>query len=97
MDMTETIRAVRLRVSGRVQGVGYRAWTAAMAQALGLSGWVRNCRDGTVEALFAGPADAVAAALSRCHDGPRASRVTAIAVEEERGPVSVGFEIRPTL
>ena len=58
--MTDRI-ARHVIVLGRVQGVGYRAWTEREAQARGLQGWVRNRHDGTVEAVFAGPADAVRA------------------------------------
>lgn len=94
--MAETIRMIRVRIEGRVQGVGYRVWTADMAREIGLSGWVRNRRDGTVEALFAGPSAAVEAMLARCQGGPRASRVTAVLIEEESGAVPMGFAIAPT-
>lgn len=57
-------------IRGRVQGVGFRAWTEVAALERGLQGWVRNRRDGAVEALFAGPADAVAAVVALCHRGP---------------------------
>ena len=56
--MSDAIRQVTIR--GRVQGVGYRAWVEHRARAHDLEGWVRNRRDGSVEALFAGPADVVA-------------------------------------
>jgi acylphosphatase len=94
--MAGTFRVVRVRVSGRVQGVGYRAWTAAAAGKLGLGGWVRNRRDGTVEAVLAGPAEAVEAMLKRCHEGPAASRVTALVIDEVAGPAPASFEILPT-
>ena len=67
------IRHVIIR--GRVQGVGYRAWTEYTALERGLQGWVRNCRDGNVEALFSGPAEAVAAMIEACRDGPPGARV----------------------
>jgi len=67
------IRHVLIR--GRVQGVGYRAWTEMVAFERGLGGWVRNRRDGAVEAVFAGDATAVAAMLSACRRGPPAARV----------------------
>ena len=54
-----TDTAVRVRISGRVQGVWYRGWAVDTARNLGVQGWVRNRRDGTVEALFAGPLEAV--------------------------------------
>ena len=56
------VRTVRVRIAGRVQGVGYRYWTERVAGELGLTGWVRNRRDGTVEAVFSG------AAGRRCRD-----------------------------
>jgi acylphosphatase len=59
---------VRVTIRGRVQGVGYRYWLEQ--QARGLEGWVRNRRDGSVEALFAGPADAVSAMIASCRRGP---------------------------
>ena len=59
-----------LRIAGRVQGVGYRDWLMREAQAHGLSGWVRNRRDGTVEALIAGEMPAVQAVLLACRRGP---------------------------
>ena len=68
-------RTVRVRIEGRVQGVGFRYWTERVATGLGLAGWVRNRRDGGVEALFSGPADDVAEMLERCRDGPPSARV----------------------
>jgi acylphosphatase len=62
-------------VRGRVQGVGYRAWIERQALRLGLEGWARNLADGSVEAVFAGPADRVAEALEGCRRGPAAARV----------------------
>jgi acylphosphatase len=69
-------------VRGRVQGVGYRMWTEDLAERLGLEGWVRNRRNGNVEAVFAGPEQAVAAAIEACRTGPRGARVEAVDVEE---------------
>lgn len=94
--MADPIRIVCVRIEGRVQGVSYRAWTQEVAGVLGLSGWVRNRADGTVEALFAGPAEAVGAMLERCRKGPFASRVTAVTIQEEGGEAPAGFEIRST-
>jgi acylphosphatase len=65
-------------IRGRVQGVGFRAWTEYTALERGLQGWVRNRRDGSVEALFVGPSDAVAAMIAACHQGPRGSRVDGV-------------------
>jgi acylphosphatase len=77
--MSGAIRQVR--ISGRVQGVGYRAWLERRARAHGLEGWVRNRHDGSVEALFSGPADAVADMIALCRRGPSSARVEAIQEE----------------
>jgi acylphosphatase len=58
------------RISGRVQMVWFRAWTVGEAEKRGISGWVRNRKDGSVEALFSGAADAVEAMISACREGP---------------------------
>ncbi|MBL0929695.1 MAG: acylphosphatase, partial [Alphaproteobacteria bacterium] len=79
--MTERI-AVRVVISGRVQGVWYRGWTVERARAAGLCGWVRNRKDGSVEAVFAGSPDAVEAMIAECRKGPPAARVDAIARED---------------
>ena len=65
-------------IRGRVQGIGYRVWTEYTALERGLQGWVRNRRDGAVEALFVGPPDAVATMIAACKQGPRGSRVNGI-------------------
>lgn len=78
--MSQIIRQVTIR--GRVQGVGYRAWLAMTAQANGLDGWVRNRRDGSVEALLAGDQTVVTDMIAACHRGPSAARVDAVVVEE---------------
>jgi acylphosphatase len=72
----------RIVVRGRVQGVGYRAWTEDTAIINGLDGWVRNRRDGTVEALFAGLAEAVEGMIEVCRRGPQSARVDAVDVHE---------------
>ena len=89
-------RTVRVRIEGGVQGVGYRYWTERVAGGLGLDGWVRNRRDGSVEAVFAGAADDVAQMLERCKDGPRSAYVTAVQVVEEGGDAPDGFDVLPT-
>lgn len=90
-------RAVRVIVGGRVQGVGFRAWTAGEAQARSLAGWVRNRPDGTVEALFSGSPDAVGPMLRACRMGPRGARVDTVeeldAGPGERAGLS-GFAVR---
>jgi acylphosphatase len=65
-------------IRGRVQGVGFRAWTEIVALEHGLRGWVRNRRDGCVEALFAGAPEAVAAMIEQCRQGPPGARVDAV-------------------
>jgi acylphosphatase len=79
--MTTVVRHVTVR--GRVQGVGYRAFVDHEAQARNLEGWVRNLRDGSVEAVFAGEADVVAAMTAACRRGPSLARVDT--VQEEVG------------
>lgn len=90
------MKARRVVVAGRVQGVGYRAWMAAEAQALGLSGWVRNRLDGTVEALIDGDEAAVAELLRACRRGPRLAEVAEILEELADPPEAPGFHILPT-
>ncbi|HXT78873.1 MAG TPA: acylphosphatase, partial [Acetobacteraceae bacterium] len=75
------MNAKRLVISGRVQGVGYRAWMIDKAAALGLSGWVRNRADGAVEALIAGDVAAVEEMSRLCRRGPRMARV--VSIEED--------------
>jgi len=75
-------RAVRVRVTGRVQGVNFRAWAMGEAERLGLSGWVRNEADGSVSGLIAGESAAVEAMIARLHQGPRAAMVTDVEVSE---------------
>jgi acylphosphatase len=74
--MGDAIRQVIIR--GRVQGVGFRYWTRRTATARGLEGWVRNRRDGSVEAVFAGDENAVADMIELCRRGPDAARVESV-------------------
>jgi acylphosphatase len=79
-----------------VQGVWYRGWTVDQATALGLDGWVRNRRDGTVEIVASGPDDAIATLIARCRQGPPAAQVERIeALDAEEAPAK-GFTQRPT-
>jgi acylphosphatase len=71
----------RLTITGRVQGVGYRDWTIGTALRLGLTGWVRNRRDGAVEALLVGEDTAVGQMIEACQRGPRMAHVDAVDVE----------------
>jgi acylphosphatase len=89
--------SVRLRVTGRVQGVGYRAWVVDTATRLRLRGWVCNRRDGSVEALVIGADDAVAEMIAACREGPYAARVGEVSVEDARDDGSTGFTARPTV
>ena len=75
-------RIVRAVIRGRVQGVGFRAWTKGQAELHGLAGWVRNRRDGTVETVLAGAPETVELMLAVLREGPRGGLVDAVAVEE---------------
>src|ERR1044072_5226363 len=90
------LRTVRVRIEGRVQGVGYRYWTERAADKLHLAGWVRNRRDGSVEGVFSGDAGDVSEMLERCKDGPHSARVTAVTVTEEGASGPTGFDVLPT-
>jgi acylphosphatase len=68
----------QVTIRGRVQGVGYRAWVEHQARVHHLEGWVRNRRDGSVEALFAGPADVVSNTVALCRRGPVSARVETV-------------------
>jgi acylphosphatase len=81
---------------GRVQGVGYRAWVETTALPLGLSGWVRNRFDGSVEAVFQGSSEKVAEMLRHCEEGPPAARVARVEVVAEVVGSFKGFEVRST-
>jgi acylphosphatase len=76
------MRRIRAIVSGRVQGVSYRASTQTEARRLGLVGWVKNRSDGSVELEAEGPEDMVAALIQWCHQGPPSARVARVAVDE---------------
>ena len=89
-------RTVHVRIEGRVQGVGYRAWTQRVATELGLSGWVRNRTDGAVEAVFQGEAARVAEMLARSERGSQAAAVARVVVLGEGVGVFEGFAVRET-
>jgi acylphosphatase len=95
------IRQVTIR--GRVQGVGYRAWLEFNAESLGLDGWVRNRRDGSVEALLAGEARVVGEMIALCRQGPTAARVDHV-IDDEGHPDALNlratgerFSVLPTV
>ena len=84
-------------VRGRVQGVGYRMAMVEAARARGISGWVRNRRDGTVEAVVQGDEASIRQLLEWCRRGPPASRVTGLATRElDADPALLTFDFRPT-
>jgi len=85
----------RLVIHGRVQGVGFRASLAWQAQKEGVTGWVRNRRDGTVEALVAGSDEAVAAMIAWSRRGPPGARVDRVEVELGNGDFT-DFQQWPT-
>lgn len=86
--------ALKVQVYGRVQGVFYRSWTREQAAALGVSGWVRNCADGSVEAHVEGEEAAVAEMIARMRAGPGAARVERVEVEDVAAEGAGGFEVR---
>ena len=85
-----------LTIRGRVQGVGYRNYFEYKARQLGISGWVRNRSDGSVEAVVHGAAAAVDAIIECARRGPRAAQVNSVEVREESGDYAL-FETRPTV
>lgn len=99
--MSDVIHQVVIR--GRVQGVGYRAWVDYRARRLGLQGWVRNRRDGSVEAVFEGAEDVVASMIAACRQGPASARVDAVAEEVANEDVlrlrqsGEAFSVLPTI
>lgn len=91
-DSVDILRA-HVFISGRVQGVGYRASTWDMACLLKLNGWVRNLRDGRVEAVFEGSATQVDEMIRWCHQGPPAAKITTVQVDYEPPQGIQGFEV----
>lgn len=89
-------KIVHADIAGLVQGVWFRAWTVQEAQARGLDGWVRNRRDGSVEAVFAGPSDRVDDMIRACHRGPGAAQVSNVHVAPEASDPGRGFRKLPT-
>jgi len=88
----------RLRITGKVQGVFYRAWFAEQAESLGLAGWVRNRADGSVEAVVEGAAETVEQAIERTRRGSPASRVDDVEVSDDMSDERLdGFVTRRTL
>lgn len=94
---TQNHKAVRLIISGRVQGVWFRGWTVEKATALGLDGWVRNRADGTVEVLIVGANAQVDEMIASCRQGPRSARVDHIEIQQAMGITPEGFTQKPTV
>ena len=90
--MGETAR--KLRVTGRVQGVFFRAWTRDQARGLGIAGWVRNCGDGSVEAHVEGDSEAVEQLIGRIREGPPSAEVDDVVVVEVAAEGLGAFEVR---
>lgn len=88
--------ARRVVIAGRVQGVGWRDWMIRQARELGVAGWVRNRRDGTIEALLDGPEAAVEELLRACRRGPRGASVESVTEEMAEPPDDPGFHRLPT-
>jgi acylphosphatase len=84
----------RVVVHGHVQGVFFRETTRRRAQAAGITGWVRNCPDGTVEAVFEGEREAVERLVEFCREGPRGARVDRVDVTPEEPEALAGFLTR---
>ncbi|KAL0333384.1 UNVERIFIED_CONTAM: Acylphosphatase [Sesamum angustifolium] len=90
-------KTVRMVIKGRVQGVFYRNWTIENAKELGLKGWVRNRRDGSVEALFSGSPEKVQEMEQRCRRGPPDAMVTGLQVVPSTDDPGTSFERKPTV
>ncbi|KAK9290031.1 hypothetical protein L1049_008194 [Liquidambar formosana] len=90
-------KTVRVVIKGRVQGVFYRDWTVENAKELGLKGWVRNRRDGSVEALFNGNPDSVQEMEQRCRRGPPSAVVTGLEIFPSSNDPGTGFERKQTV
>jgi acylphosphatase len=88
------VNAKRLVIAGQVQGVGYRAWMAHKASELGVSGWVRNLPNGSVEALIAGDVASVEELARLCRRGPRMAEVSSIDEDLAEAPEEPGFYLR---
>ncbi len=90
-------KALRIIISGRVQGVFFRDWTVRTASELNLDGWVRNRSEGTVEALIVGPEDDVDKLVKACYVGPPAAKVDNIEITPAQGITKKGFIQKPTV
>ncbi|MDT0682242.1 acylphosphatase [Roseicyclus sp. F158] len=91
--MDDAARSVAVRVTGRVQGVSFRAWTKERAEVFGLNGWVRNETDGSVSACLSGPPDAVERMLGEMRRGPSPAKVDTLDVRDADAPAA-GFAVQ---
>jgi acylphosphatase len=89
--------SVRVIIEGRVQGVWFRGWMVERAMGLGLSGWVRNRREGSVEAVFYGEQNKVNKMIEKSYQGPSAASVARVSVKYEQIIVQPGFKQLPTV
>lgn len=92
--MVDEVERAHLFISGRVQGVTFRASTRRRAKKMDLNGWVKNLKDGRVEAVFEGPEGKIKEMVDWCHRGPRAARVENVEVEWEKPREMGSFEIK---
>ncbi len=97
MSGDDDLTSLRLRIEGFVQAVGYRHFAIAKATELGLSGWIRNRSDGTVEAVISGETKAVESFVQACMRGPTGSRVENVELSPADAPGEPGFKRRPSL
>jgi acylphosphatase len=86
----------RIRITGRVQGVGYRAWTMSQASQYNIAGWVRNRSDGSVEAQLQGSEELIKAMIKDCYDGPLMAHVSNIEISDSSPESLSGFDYRAT-
>lgn len=90
-------RSLHIQIEGRVQGVGFRAFVDLQARSMGLDGWVRNRRDGSVEAVILGPRETVDHMLVLCRSGPADARVEMLRILDESSAAEPGFTVLPTV
>ncbi|GGC99204.1 acylphosphatase [Aquisalinus flavus] len=91
--MSPDTKTVSARITGKVQGVSFRAWTRQQAQSRALSGWVRNEADGSVSAVFSGSARMIDEVIVLLQDGPQAARVEGVEIQAATEPEDIGFGI----
>ena len=95
--MNDDTTCLRVQVHGFVQGIGFRDFLVMAAQAQKLDGWVRNCSDGSVEALICGPTKAVDIFVSSATTGPQGAKVSAVDLHNCEPPTEKGFIRKPSL